>query len=81
MIEKKYHKNLKKIYDLLVINTKVILKLVKKIIFSFCLLFGLNVVIKSLGIIIPINVLNVLLVTFLGVPGLIGILLIKVLII
>ena len=45
------------------------------------LLFGLNVMIKSLGIIIPINVINVTLVTILGIPGLLLLVLLKIFII
>jgi pro-sigmaK processing inhibitor BofA len=60
---------------------KKVILIIKKLIFSFFLLFGLNTIIKSLGIIIPINVINVLIVTILGIPGLISILLIKLFII
>ena len=63
------------------ITIKHIIKLIRKVIFSFMLLFSLNVMIKSVGIILPINVLNVLVITFLGIPGLIVLLIIKMFII
>ena len=61
----------------MVIEIKYIIKLLKKLIFSFLLLFGLNVMIKALGIIIPINVYNVGLITLLGISGLISLIIIK----
>ena len=36
------------------------IKILKKIIFSFLLLFGLNTMLKYVGIIIPINFINLL---------------------
>ena len=62
----------------MVITIKNILFILKKIIYAFLLLFSLNISIKSFGIIIPINFANLALVTILGIPGLIGILIIKI---
>ena len=60
---------------------KQIILVLKKYITAFIFLFGLNVVIKSLGIIIPINIFNVSLVAILGIPGILSILVIKLFII
>jgi pro-sigmaK processing inhibitor BofA len=60
---------------------KKIILVLKKYITAFIFLFGLNVVIKSLGIIIPINIFNVSLVAILGIPGILSILVIKLFII
>ncbi|MCI9279492.1 MAG: hypothetical protein HFJ02_01660 [Bacilli bacterium] len=51
---------------------KKFISLVKKVIFSFLLLYGLNLCINSLNIVIPINVFTLGTVTFLGVPGLVS---------
>ncbi len=51
---------------------KKCISLVKKVIFSFLLLYGLNLCINSLNIVIPINVFTLGTVTFLGVPGLVS---------
>ncbi len=51
---------------------KKIISLVKKFIFAFLLLYGLNLCINSLNVIIPINVFTLGTVTFLGVPGLVS---------
>ena len=60
---------------------KSIVYILKKLITSFLFLFGLNVIIKSLGIIIPINIFNICLVALLGVPGILSMLIIKIFII
>lgn len=43
---------------------------VKKVVFAFLLLYGLNYFITSLHIYIPINIITVGIVTLLGIPGL-----------
>ncbi len=42
----------------------------KKVVFAFLLLYGLNYFISSLHIYIPINLITVGIVSFLGLPGL-----------
>lgn len=49
---------------------KRIFLFIKKIVFAFCILYGLNLMVSSLNIIIPINILTLLSVAFLGFPGL-----------
>lgn len=49
---------------------KKIFWFIKKILFAFCVLYGLNVIVASLEVIIPINILTLLSVAFLGFPGL-----------
>ncbi len=51
---------------------KKFISLVKKVIFSFLLLYGLNLCINSLNVVIPINVFTLGTVTCLGVPGLVS---------
>ncbi len=51
---------------------KKIITLVKKFIFAFLLLYGLDLCINSLNVMIPINAFTLGTVTFLGVPGLVS---------
>ena len=51
---------------------KKVISLVKKVIFAFLLLYGLNLCTNSLNVVIPINVFTLGTVTFLGVPGLVS---------
>ena len=52
--------------------TKKIVKVVKKICFAFVMLYGLNVILSGVNIFIPINIITVVLVSFLGTPGILG---------
>lgn len=51
---------------------KRIFNIIKKVVFAFLILYGLNLTLSStsLNIIIPINIITILLVTLLGFPGL-----------
>ena len=49
---------------------KKIYAVIKKIVFAFLMLYGLNYFISSLQIYIPINVITVGVVSLLGIPGL-----------
>ena len=49
----------------------------KELIFSFLLLFGLNTMLKYVGIIIPINYINLMVTYFLGAFGIISLIIIK----
>ena len=50
----------------------IIKQLIKKIIFSFLFIYAFNVVVYPLNMVMPINVINVLLVTFFGFASIIG---------
>lgn len=41
----------------------------KKVIIAFIMLYGFNVLVSSLNLYIPINVITVTVVSFLGIPG------------
>jgi hypothetical protein len=51
---------------------KKVINLVKKAIFSICLLYGYNLIAAPLAIIVPINIVTVLAITVLGVPALLA---------
>lgn len=59
---------------------KKIFNIIKKIILSSFLLYGYNLISVSFGIIIPINVITVLILTILGYPSLFSLILIQILI-
>ena len=46
--------------------------LLRKIVFAFGIIYGINVMLKNVGVYLPINVLTVCITTFLGVPGLLS---------
>ena len=49
---------------------KKLLSLLRKVIFSFFILYGFNMIASDFNIIIPINVITISLVSFLGFPAL-----------
>lgn len=49
-----------------------ILQLVKRFIFGVLFLYGYNVLVSPIDAVIPINFVNIILVTFLGFPALIA---------
>lgn len=55
-----------------------ILKWLKKVIFSAFLLYGYNIIAANFNLVIPINVITILLVSFLGAPGMFALILFKV---
>ncbi len=51
---------------------KKILKILSKLCFAFVMLYGLNLILSGVNIFIPINIITIILVTFLGSPGILG---------
>ena len=51
---------------------KIILEVVKRIIFAICLVYAFDLVASGLQIFIPINVITILVVAFLGFSGLLS---------
>ncbi len=49
-----------------------LLNVVKKVIFAFLLLYGLNLLVNSFNVVIPINLFTISTITVLGVPGLVS---------
>ena len=49
----------------------MITKILKKIIFAFLIIYGLDLILGSFNIIVPINYYTVAIVTALGFPGLV----------
>ena len=55
---------------------KKILNIFKKIILAAFILYGFNLIMSPLSVIVPINLITVSTVTFLGFPGLLGLIII-----
>lgn len=58
---------------------KVFLGLIKKVLFSILFLYSYNLIVASVGVIIPINFITVGVFSILGVPSLFGFVLISIL--
>lgn len=48
------------------------ISIIKKIIFSFVMLYGLNLLVNSMNVLIPINIFTIGTISVLGVPGLVS---------
>ncbi len=55
---------------MLMINKVV--KIVKKLCLAFVMLYGLNLILASIDVFIPINVITLIVVTLLGTPSILG---------
>lgn len=51
---------------------KILLKIVRKFIIGIILLFGYNIFLSSLNLLIPINIITILVASLFDVPGVIG---------
>ena len=60
---------------------KKLVVFLKKIVFSFLLLYGLNITLSRMGVLIPINFINFLITYFLGPFGILSLIIIKIFII
>ena len=58
---------------------KLIFKIIKKVIIGMLLLFGYNIFLSSLNIMIPINIITIIVASLFDVPGIIGLALFLVL--
>lgn len=45
---------------------------IKKVVFSFGIIYGINIMLKNVGIYLPINIITLGITSFLGVPGLLS---------
>ena len=48
------------------------MKVVKKLCLAFIMLYGLNLILASIDVFIPINVITLIVVTLLGTPSILG---------
>lgn len=52
--------------------TNGILKIVRNVILAFCFIYGFDLIATGMNIFIPINIFTIIVVTFLGIPGLLA---------
>ena len=52
---------------------KKIFRLVKKIVFSFLLIYSYNLIAAPINVVIPMNMITILYTTFLGIPAFLSI--------
>lgn len=57
---------------------KKILVILRKILMSFIILYSYNLIAVNFNMVIPINIITISLITFLGFPSLIALLLLKI---
>ena len=57
---------------------KKILNLLKRVVLSFIILYGYNLIASNFNMVIPINIITVGVVALLGVPSLVALLLLRV---
>ena len=59
---------------------KNVLRLIKKVILSFVILYTYNLIAVNFNMVIPINIVTIGLITFVGTPSLLALILFKVLV-
>ena len=59
---------------------KILVKVVRKVIFAFLVLYGLNVILSSVSFNIPINFVTLSIGTILGIPGIVVLIILKLMI-
>ena len=59
---------------------KNILNLVKRVVLSFAILYTYNLIAVNFNMVIPINIITISLITILGVPSLIALILFRIVI-
>ena len=57
---------------------KILFKITKKFVVAAFLLYGYNLIAVNFNLLIPINLINVSSLVFLGTPGLIGLVIFKI---
>lgn len=51
---------------------QIIVIVVKRLVMALCLMYAFDLITSSVGIMVPINVVSIIFVTLLGIPALIG---------
>lgn len=55
----------------------LILLIIKRLVMSICMLYTFDLIIMSVGIIVPINVISITLVSILGLPAIFALIVLK----
>ncbi|MBQ3142385.1 MAG: pro-sigmaK processing inhibitor BofA family protein [Bacilli bacterium] len=59
---------------------KFVMKLIKKLVISLCMLYTFNLIISNSGYMVPINVPSITISAFLGMPAILSLLILKIII-
>lgn len=51
---------------------KIIYRVLKKVVIALCMLYTINLIVSKIGIIIPINVTSITITSILGLPAVLG---------
>ncbi len=51
--------------------------IIKRLVMSLCMLYAFDVIVSSAGVLVPINVITIIFVAFLGLPGIFGLLVLQ----
>jgi pro-sigmaK processing inhibitor BofA len=51
---------------------KIVYKVIKKVVLALCMLYTINLIVSKTGIIIPINVTSITITSILGLPAVLG---------
>ncbi len=51
--------------------------IIRKLVIAICMLYTFDVIVNSVGVIVPINVATIVIVTFLGLPAIFGLLVLQ----
>ena len=46
--------------------------ILKRVVFAFGIIYGINIMLKNVGVYLPINISTIAVTSFLGVPGLLS---------
>lgn len=55
----------------------LIVLIIKKVVMAICMLYTFDLIVMSAGVVVPINIPSVILVSFLGLPAVFGLLVLK----
>lgn len=58
-------------------HMQIIVLVIKRLVMSLCMLYTFDVIISSAGILVPINVVSIVTVAFLGLPAIFGLLVLQ----
>lgn len=51
---------------------QILVIVVKRLVMALCLMYAFDLITSSVGVMVPINVVSIMFVTLLGIPALIG---------
>lgn len=54
-----------------------IILVIKRLVMSLCMLYAFDVIVSSAGVIVPINLVTIVFVSILGMPGIFGLLVLQ----